>query len=443
MTSTLRRAATIGLALAVLSVSAGLAPVSAVEEAPPDETTTTTEPPPPEGPPPTDPPPTLPVLPPPTDPPPPPPQEPPPQEPPPQEPPPEDPGAIEELPPEDVPVSDAEVPPAEVPPGAYAQDAQRVIERQLSVARVEARELESAYDTAKAELMLAQADLEQLEQSLGGLAAEDRAAIRLVEVSRRQFEARAADAVTRGDPLHILTAAVADDPNKIVAADVLLTAVLDADHAALSAYLAAKESVDIELVQTAERLVDARSRLEAAREQLFEARRANVVAQYDLAVLAAGSDIVIRGFVFPVGEPYSFGDSFGAPRMMGTEYEHAHQGTDILAPTGTPLFACERGLVARMGTDVLGGTKLWIKGESGTYYYYAHLSAFAEGIHDGQLVEPGEIVGYVGDTGNARGGPPHLHFQVHPGGGAAVNPYPLLKVVSDLEKQGKARAGSR
>jgi murein DD-endopeptidase MepM/ murein hydrolase activator NlpD len=236
---------------------------------------------------------------------------------------------------------------------------------------------------------------------------------------------------------------VADDPNKIVAADVLLTAVLDADHAALSAYLAAKESVDIELVQTAERLVEARSRLEAAREQLFEARRANVVAQYDLAVLAAGSDIVIRGFVFPVGEPYSFGDSFGAPRMMGTEYEHAHQGTDILAPTGTPLFACERGLVARMGSDVLGGTKLWIKGESGTYYYYAHLSAFAEGIHDGQLVEPGEIVGYVGDTGNARGGPPHLHFQVHPGGGAAVNPYPLLKVVSDLEKQAKARAGSR
>jgi murein DD-endopeptidase MepM/ murein hydrolase activator NlpD len=431
MTSTLRRAATIGLALVVLSVSADLVPVSAVEEPPPDETTTTTTepPPPPQEPSPPEPAPTLPLLPPPTEPP-----------PPPQEPPPDDPGAIEELPPEEVPINDAEVPPAEVPPGAYAQDAQRVIQRQLSVAQVEARELESAYDTAKAELMLAQADLEQLERSLGGLAADDRAAVRLVEVSRRRFEARAADAVTRGDPLHILAAAVADDPNKIVAADVLLTAVLDADHAALAEYLAAKEDVDIELVRTAERLVAARSRLEAAREQLFEARRANVVAQYDLAVLAAGSDIVIRGFVFPVGEPYSFGDSFGAPRMMGTEYEHAHQGTDILAPTGTPLFAAERGLVARMGVDVLGGTKLWIKGESGTYYYYAHLSAFAEGIHDGQLVEPGEIVGYVGDTGNARGGPPHLHFQVHPHGGAAVNPYPLLKVVSDLERQAKARA---
>src|SRR3546814_10910881 len=97
--------------------------------------------------------------------------------------------------------------------------------------------------------------------------------------------------------------------------------------------------------------------------------------------------------------------------MMGTGYEHAHQGTDILAPAGTPLLACERGIITRMGSDVLGGTKIWVKGESGTYYYYAHLSAFAEGMHDGKLVEPGEVIGFVGDTGNARAGPPHLHFQ--------------------------------
>ena len=66
--------------------------------------------------------------------------------------------------------------------------------------------------------------------------------------------------------------------------------------------------------------------------------------------------------------------------MMGSEYEHAHQGTDIMAPFDTPLLACERGIVTEMGTDVLGGTKLWLKGESGTYYYYAHLSAFAEDL---------------------------------------------------------------
>jgi murein DD-endopeptidase MepM/ murein hydrolase activator NlpD len=371
-------------------------------------------------------------------PPPPPPQDAPP--PPPPEPDPADPTGFEELPPEEVPLSDAAVPPAEVPPGAYAQDASRVIQRQLSVARVEARELQTAYDVARDEVISLQTRLTWLEHGIAGLAQEDRVAIRQVEAARRQFEGRAADAITRGDPALLRLAAGHDDPNQLLMADVLLGAVLDADEAALSEYLTARAAIDEELLRIAERLVDTRLALEEAREAFFEARRLNVAAQFDLAVLAAGSDIVIRGFVFPVAEPYSFGDSFGAPRMMGTEYEHAHQGTDIMAPTGTPLYACERGIVTRMGSDVLGGTKLWVKGESGTYYYYAHLSGFAEGMHDGRVVEAGEVVGFVGDTGNARGGPPHLHFQVHPGGGAAVNPYPLLKVVSDMTRDIAARS---
>ena len=145
-----------------------------------------------------------------------------------------------------------------------------------------------------------------------------------------------------------------------------------------------------DLVTVAERLVDARLELEDGRCRLVEARRASVAAQFNLAVFAAGSEIVIHGFVFPVGEPHSFGDSFGAPRMMGSQYEHAHQGTDIMAPFDTPLLACERGIITEMGTDVLGGTKLWLKGESGTYYYYAHLSAFAEGLQVGDVVEAGD-----------------------------------------------------
>ena len=86
-------------------------------------------------------------------------------------------------------------------------------------------------------------------------------------------------------------------------------------------------------------------------------------------------------------------------------------------------------IVGDDGADLPDGEigQLWVAGDSGNGYYYAHLSAFAPGIHDGQRVRAGELVGFVGDTGNARGTSPHLHFEIHPGGIGPVNPYPLLR----------------
>ena len=351
----------------------------------------------------------------------------------------EDPGAVEDVQAEPVPVVADTVPPR--PPGAsgYAAQAGRLLRQQLNVAKAESVKLESAYTLAKQRVVDLEAELDALEASVAGLAESDRAAVRRVEVARRRFEARAANAVVRGGADSFSRYISTDDPNELAVAQTLLDSVLAADQVAVAEYLAAKAEVDAELVRTAERLVDGRLELEAARAALVESRRANVAAQFNLAVFAAGSEIVIHGFVFPVGDPHTFGDSFGAPRMMGTEYQHAHQGTDIMAPSGTPLLACERGVITKMGSDVLGGTKIWVKGESGTYYYYAHLSAFAEGMVDGLVVEAGTVIGFVGDTGNARGGAPHLHFEIHPDGGPAVNPYPLLKVVDQLAKQAKAR----
>ncbi|MGK2947907.1 MAG: peptidoglycan DD-metalloendopeptidase family protein [Acidimicrobiales bacterium] len=354
---------------------------------------------------------------------------------------PEDPGAGEELPTEEVPIVPDTVPERPADPGTYGAQAGRLLRQQMRVAEASAVDLESTYTTAKDRLVALEAELATLEDSLMGLAGDERAAVRRVEAARRLFEARAANAVVRGridDAAHLI---FTDDPNELAVAHTLIASVLDADQSAVREYLAAKADVDDELVGTAERLVAARGELVEARTALVEARRANVAAQFNLAVFAAGSEIVIHGFVFPVGEPHSFIDSFGFPRMMGTGYEHAHQGTDIMAPSGTPLLAAERGLITRMGSDVLGGTKLWLKGESGTYYYYAHLSGFAEGMREGLLVEAGDLVGYVGDTGNARGGAPHLHFEIRPDGGAPVNPYPLLKVVDDLNQQAKDRSG--
>jgi murein DD-endopeptidase MepM/ murein hydrolase activator NlpD len=355
-------------------------------------------------------------------------------------PPPEDPTAGEALPEEPVPVVPDTVPPRPNDGRAYAADASRLIRRELKVAQAEAVTLESAYAQAKDRVVALETELDALELSVTGLATDERAALRRVELARRQFEARAANAVVRGGADDFARYVVTDDPNELAVAQTLLDSVLAADQEAVAEYLAAKADVDANLVRTAERLVDARLELDVARAALVDARRANVAAKFNLAVFAAGSEIAIHGFVFPVGDPHTFGDSFGAPRMMGSTYEHAHQGTDIMAPSGTPLLACERGIITRMGSDVLGGTKIWVKGESGTYYYYAHLSAFAEGMHDGLVVDAGTVIGFVGDTGNAQGGAPHLHFEIHPDGGPAVNPYPLLKVVDDLSRRAKAAA---
>ena len=334
----------------------------------------------------------------------------------------------------DVPVDPGAVPPRMVTPGQTAE-AGRVIREELSVAKADAVKLGTSYAAARQLTIDLEAELDRVERSVTALAGADRAAVRRVESARRHFEARAIAATIRGRIDDFVPDIPTGDPNDLAAAHTLLTSVLDADQAAFQEYLAARAGTDADLLVTADRLVATRGQLAKAREGMVEARRANVSAQINLAVLSAGSDIVIHGFVFPVGVPHNFGNSFGAPRMVGTTYQHAHQGTDIMAPYGTPLVACERGIITKLGSDVLGGTTLWLKGESGTYYYYAHLSRYADGMAKGNLVDAGAIIGFVGDSGNAKGGSPHLHFEIHPDGGPAVNPYPLLKVVDELSKQ--------
>jgi murein DD-endopeptidase MepM/ murein hydrolase activator NlpD len=126
--------------------------------------------------------------------------------------------------------------------------------------------------------------------------------------------------------------------------------------------------------------------------------------------------------VCPVDGAVAFTDTWGDPRSGG----RTHKGVDMIAARGTPLVAIEAGTVKRMRNGGLGGITVTLRGVSGDEFYYAHLDGWAAGLSVGQSLAVGELLGYVGNTGNAQYTVPHLHFEWAPGGGAAVNPYPLV-----------------
>lgn len=115
-------------------------------------------------------------------------------------------------------------------------------------------------------------------------------------------------------------------------------------------------------------------------------------------------------------------DTWGGTRSGGRR----HEGVDIFAARGTPVRSSTRGLVLRVADYGLGGRQVWVLGPGGERHYYAHLDDFAPGIARMDIVRPGDLLGFVGDTGNARGTPPHLHYGIYATDGA-YNPWPLLQ----------------
>lgn len=126
---------------------------------------------------------------------------------------------------------------------------------------------------------------------------------------------------------------------------------------------------------------------------------------------------------FPVAGEAVFGDDWFYPRFV--PYFHLHVGTDIFAARGTPVRSPVDG-VFRSTNGPIGGLAAYVTMADGTYFYMAHLDGLASGLADGQRVRTGQVLGYVGDSGNARGGRPHVHLEIHPKGGGPINPKPYL-----------------
>jgi hypothetical protein len=148
--------------------------------------------------------------------------------------------------------------------------------------------------------------------------------------------------------------------------------------------------------------------------------------------------------LFPVVGPVTYRDDFGEPRGRLT-----HQGNDLLAAKRQLAVAVEAGTVTFWTTSASAGCMLYLHGASGTTYQYIHLNndltagndnegkcvagtSYAKGLVDGARVQAGQPVGYVGDSGDANGIHPHLHFEVHPHDGVAVDPFPYLKKAQHL-----------
>jgi hypothetical protein len=178
-------------------------------------------------------------------------------------------------------------------------------------------------------------------------------------------------------------------------------------------------------------------RRKTARGLIFAAVAASAVGVAG-GVASAQSQGAVPRLIFPIVGSVAWSNDFGAARYSG-----GHQGNDLMAPRRTVAVAAEAGKVKYWTSSSAAGCMLYLYGKSGTTYLYIHLNndvtkgndnrgqcvpgmAYAKGLKDGESVEAGEAIGFVGNSGDADQTDPHLHFEVHPNDGGAANPYPYL-----------------
>ena len=311
----------------------------------------------------------------------------------------------------------------------------------LDDARRRERALEAELRAATTELQAAEAALAKAEDQLaydkGRLAAADRQA-----VGARAALAGQAAAMYRSGGLAIADALLDRDPS-LVPGRVEMATVLVSRHAQLiedaqvagDAYRSVLGRVTRgheraralrDQARTAVRrlesgLEEARA-LEARLVRLEQRRKAAAKVTPDPPSGGGGAAVNGSGTACILERPYSFIDSWGAARSGGRR----HQGTDVMAPHGARVFAFVNGVVSRESSSTNGGIQLYLQGDNGVEYFYAHLSGYAVGT--GTRVRAGQLIAYNGQTGNARYTAPHVHFEVHLNGGP-VNPYPYLRQV--------------
>jgi len=282
----------------------------------------------------------------------------------------------------------------------------------------------AAYERTWARVEAAQSEVERLEDSAGAL--ERRAADLEVGLAER---ARGVFKYGSDSQLELLFGG--GGPTVALERAALAGLVQERETAGLEEAVAARTALD----QTTVLIEQQRDELEALTDRL-SAQQATLEAELQradasvvsLEATAARQRTISRAeqqgtYACPL-DPHltHFVDSWGFPRSGGRR----HKGSDIMGPMGAPVYAFTDGVIARHSNGGLGGISLYLRGDDGSTYFYTHLQGYAPDGAVGTRVQAGEHIAFNGDTGNARGGAPHIHFERHPGGGSAVNPYPYL-----------------
>lgn len=273
--------------------------------------------------------------------------------------------------------------------------------------------------------------LDRAEERLAGLREEARRLERRVARLDDALITRARALYMQGTDSTLATLVAAEEPGELADRATMLAVLQSRDQGRLEA----SRSLRAQLGQTRTLLADTRDELEQLRTQL-ERQRSDLQARLQRAQELArrlrsrearrrrierGVQSGIYSCIFDPGAA-SFHDTWGAPRSGGRR----HQGTDVFAAYGAPVYAFTDGVVSRLSSGGLGGISVYLRGDDGNVYYYAHLSGYADSLYTGKRVTAGEHIAYNGGSGNASRSAPHVHFELKPGGGTEINPYPWM-----------------
>lgn len=277
--------------------------------------------------------------------------------------------------------------------------------------------------------------------ALAGFAARDRAREMYISAGAGAAQAVVSpEGVARHETKTAYLGVVVDSDNDAVNELIFLQEDRASLEAQFSNLLTEQEALADEAAQIAERLTtqleqfneeyqelygqwqkEEAARIEAARILREQQKAAQAAAAARSSGFASSAFVDPTGRTCPVAGANTFRDSWLEPRPYRNGYHH---GTDLIAAPGTPLVAMENGYIYSRGYHWAGGNGLYIRGDSGDVYYYAHMQGFASGTEPGSRVGVTQIVGWVGNTGASS--IPHLHLGFQPGGGPLTNPYQLL-----------------